>query len=655
MPLADELTTVQTKITARASDIDDLLALGQSSATTALLNDIKATLNALQSDHTDILNEVNTFPAKINAKLGFDAQLGQAKIEQNYQILDALDACENPVDFYTALACALFGGVDWLLENPTFTQALRNFLIAQIQAGVGTEFDATGISNERLIAFYDLIESCGSTDIHDCLEALIQGLVHATFDGTDVTAIRLLFIHEALQSCIASSTEPSLILACIVQESVTYPELNTSLKQRIIVEVNSIMMPAWLYTGYFLEPDSQGNPRPLTVNNGTADVPWTDASITALMLYNNVPFEYDRIGVSNCAIARSRANFETYFPFGSATLSDCNISSPSVPLGVGSSITYSFLRHVGANAQECTQSTGSATFISEMIFGGGKLPMTSTDATNDPCPANIDTDWLICKTNPSSSNFEATYSWRDHFGLLEYFTNETSNAVLTANSNPPIPVGAPPGGITGLQNFMTLFSGGDNGKWRENLAQDGQNYLYSLFQSGTLSNLETGDYVFLYLGATRSSHGFMIVGWGDAVEADLGLNAGRTTTQSISNVRPRDPNTQAPLNSIPYIADFAYGYSDGDVGWLQDPRPRSFYASLAELSASQLSTISQQLGYTNSQDYLNRFQSNTYRRFVADASFANGVPNGWLFFSLPSILRKPFEVLVPSPVGGICS
>ncbi|MEQ8677113.1 MAG: hypothetical protein RLP44_29715 [Aggregatilineales bacterium] len=206
MPLADELTTVQTKITARASDIDDLLALGQSSATTALLNDIKAKLNALQSDHTDILNEVNTFPAKINAKLGFDAQLDQVKIEQNYQILDALDACENPADFYTALACALLGGVDWLLENPTFTQALRNFLIAQIQAGVGTAFDGSGIMTDRLVEIYDAVEAC-EIDI-DCLVLAV-----ATFSELNTTVrqrvadeIQLTFDTRNLIFTLASET-----------------------------------------------------------------------------------------------------------------------------------------------------------------------------------------------------------------------------------------------------------------------------------------------------------------------------------------------------------------------------------------------------------------------------------------------------------------
>jgi hypothetical protein len=172
MPLANDLTLVQTKIAARLSDIDSLLALGQNSTTTTLLNSIKAELFQLQSQHNNIISELYTFPTKINTKLGFNSTLDQAKIEQNYQVLEALDNCENPQNFYTSLACALLGAANWILGDFDFVQSLRSFLVSEIQASVGTEFTGTGLTIDRLIQIYDYVASCdqlSGEELYSCL------------------------------------------------------------------------------------------------------------------------------------------------------------------------------------------------------------------------------------------------------------------------------------------------------------------------------------------------------------------------------------------------------------------------------------------------------------------------------------------------------
>jgi hypothetical protein len=444
---------------------------------------------------------------------------------------------------------------------------------------------------------------------------------------------------------------PDYTLDCLTllfensQNAIT-PIINIALKERIIAEARDKV--AFDYNGR----DVYGNALPINIDN--TDIAWDDVSVTARALFEAVPFQYNRVFAANCAINTSRNNFENLFPYGSASLNDCNITGFDVPNGVGSDVTYSFLRHVGANAQQCQQSTGSAVFISESIFRGGELPMFSVSADNFVCGTAADTDWLICKSSPTATNFEATYSWRDHFGIIQYFTGIQPTVVPTLS--PQIPIGSPPPSTDGLQSYMYFFRSGENGVWRENLAQDGQNYLYTIFRSGDLALLETGDYIFHYLGANISSHGFIIVGWGDAVEVDVGLNANQENTQPISLVRPRDAITHAPQNSIPYVADFAYGYSDGYVGWLQDPRPRPFYASLAEMSndPNQLQSIAARLGFAQNfqQGYLGRLQENAYRRFATgeDPNNPQRIPSGWLFFHFPTIRHMPFTQLLIPPI-----
>lgn len=108
------------------------------------------------------------------------------------------------------------------------------------------------------------------------------------------------------------------------------------------------------------------------------------------------------------------------------------------------------------------------------------------------------------------------------------------------------------------------YEGG--GTWRDGYETNGQQYLYDLFSGQGLGDIDTGDYVFLDLGLQTSAHGFLIVGWGSAVNCPEGLN-----TQSGRN----NFSTTRQANTIPYVVDFCYGYaSDVDKsGWLQDPRP----------------------------------------------------------------------------------
>ncbi len=422
-----------------------------------------------------------------------------------------------------------------------------------------------------------------------------------------------------------------------------------------------------------------------------AEFPWDSISITARYLYEHIPFIYHRGIVSKAGIDRSRSNFQSTLPYGNASLNingggSCSFSGVNLLRGVGGDFTYSTLNHIGqiiCPSDEipcvscindnviCVASTGSAYFVSELIHFGGGLPYISESEAAFTCNAtSLDTtqSWLVCCTSPNNLNLEATSSWRVHPRLIDYFREQFGATQPVFNTIDPTiidtvlcgqPPNLPSSEGSGLNKYMQF---GNGGVWRLGKEEEGSEWLYETFRMGQLAFLETGDYVLLNSGSLESIfHGLLIIGWGVAVETPEGLNAGQVDTQSFSHVRPRNING-IPLDSIPYVVDFAYGYGyesetnpcNGRVGWLQDVRPRPFYATNAFITINNLQNIKERLGgvgfpvdtdETFAANYAPRLRYGYQPFLTSNLLLAN-----WTFFHLPngqtnSAISVPFTKL----------
>lgn len=477
-------------------------------------------------------------------------------------------------------------------------------------------------------------------------------------EGEQYSLERVQAIDDALQICQLQD------LACLVATAAAYPEVSTALKVRIIEAVR-LRLAATLVDFDYDGRDESGNALPLMLLD--ISFPWDNPLITAQNLFNQIPFQYNRIEAATYAIQTSRDNFEgSYFPYDSATIAtNGNVEQivPTPPFEVGAGLIYNTLAH-----RRDQQSTGSAYFISEALFFGGHLPMYAQDGDEFDCgdPLSLNPPlssnngqplgWLTCCA-VSGSNLNATDAWRSHPRLVAYFvsTHDVSpidgeacdDVSLQVCDNPNLDtVGYQDNGVpqTLLDSYMRFNPGLNNmGYWREGHEIDGPQYLYKLFRKGRLAKLETGDYV--YIG----EHGFLIVGWGEAVDGPLRLNAIEEIEFNLT--RPRDALTHLPLDTIPYIADFAYGYDSvsARIGWLQDVRPRPFYTSHVLFSDNQLLQQRQRLSsntFDVSQEtdfqsqYLDRFQNRSYYPFSQGDVFSRV---NWSFLALPNIIRIPFS------------
>jgi hypothetical protein len=342
-------------------------------------------------------------------------------------------------------------------------------------------------------------------------------------------------------------------------------------------------------------------------------------------------YSYDRVAAANLAIGRSVGNFNS-FPYGAGDQRDCaNTASGDAPCTVGGPFTYSpdqFLTHVQGF-------TGSATFISEMLHLGGKLPMIYADS-GDPCnlsESSAITGWRVCcDTVGTPPRSLATFSWKAHNGISNFFS-DISDADFVGDGV----------GFATLQDYMRfgLSAGGETGggTWRPGQQTAGQQFLYALFATGgELAAIDTGDYIYLdQLG--NGLHGFLIVGWGPALNCPEAINATAGADFSVS----RQHNGQ----EIPYVADFCYSYlppSKNLTGWLQDPRPRPFYASAAEIDINaQLSAA--QVGFDLA-DYQSRLRGG-----FAPFTLPDDTRPRWQFFQMPDRLVFDFSRIYFPPCG----
>lgn len=290
-------------------------------------------------------------------------------------------------------------------------------------------------------------------------------------------------------------------------------------------------------------------------------------------------YQYNRAAAANRAIELSRENFLS-FPQDSAASVVGKIENGSASRGRDYGTVLNHVTPPTPPQPGVVGKTGSSIFISEMIHFGG-LPMTIDAGDNPTNPDCTNTDqtttgafnvrgWRHCPPELS-----ATANWKDHLGILAYFgafalpnSAKIGEILRTPNVDKSIWIDNNPGLVGGTLR---------NDEGQVNI--DARNAIMNLFApSGALSSLSIGDYVFVTVQG--GSHGFIVVGWGPFLGTIEGIDHALTNT--LGTVR-------SATNTIPYIADFCYGTNSStspnpnDTGWLQDPRPRPFYASATEV------------------------------------------------------------------------
>jgi hypothetical protein len=347
----------------------------------------------------------------------------------------------------------------------------------------------------------------------------------------------------------------------------------------------------------------------------------------------SLTFWYNRRRAAQYAIEQSRSNFEQFPSDYPLNGSDTRLSlgSPDTFHGsVGSERNYSrILDHRPGR-------TGSSIFVSESIFAGG-LPMT-IDADDvgapseagtccddeDACPgAPIDVigtltekGWRYCSAVRNNWSYgSAKPNWRDHNGIKLYFANDSSYFTIDASFG---------GAVESSVNFDNRRGSNKAGT----LEVGGQATLSALFDG---VDVRVGDYIFVELtdGGQTSDHGFIIVGWGPVPD---NLLSALDFTPSFH---------RSASNSIPYVADFNFGVASSNptqlnTGWLQDPRPRPFYASAVEIYADQLTAN----GYTSAQ--LDKFRDGFFQPFLANPNSPRNRPN-WRFYRIPDTQMVPLN------------
>lgn len=365
--------------------------------------------------------------------------------------------------------------------------------------------------------------------------------------------------------------------------------------------------------------------------------------------------------LSKFAVQAAQHNFDTF----ATTLSGNNLGSGTEQTSdhdtssVGGRIKYSVanvLSHISSSS--ATQnSTGSSTFVSEMLNLGGAIPMVKAIDGDAACPGSftdpvIDNGWRACIDANGRAN-SATEVWKSHDQIVNYFEavrddynydeeeaqNNYSAAVLTFAA------------VNGDHRLnLTTFAGTLD--TQVGTLQQFQDKLYTIFNDREdLAVIQTGDYVFLNLGQQGVTHGLLIVGWGPAVECPKGLNS--------PEVGFADPyrttgeyQVSRKAGTVPYVVDLAYSYNSAEdkTGWFEDPRPRPFYCTAVLIGVTdpdntdQMNPVLSRLGsFSTFADYMAKLR-NRYQPFrIAPDDVLN--PN-WKFVHIPNKVPATNGVLL---------
>jgi hypothetical protein len=262
--------------------------------------------------------------------------------------------------------------------------------------------------------------------------------------------------------------------------------------------------------------------------------------------------------------------------------------------------------------------TGSAVFISEMIHYGG-IPMSIDDGDDPDAPDCTTTDqttggtydvrgWRYCPPETSS-----TKNWKHHPSIITYFDSLPGGDLIGTVTTSEIEGVIWTTEVNGFAASGTLK--GDPDDPNDPNAGNFANIRNKFAPSGNLASVSVGDYLYIV------SHGFVVAGWGPFLGTIDGISY--ALDNNLATTRSND-------YPIPYVADFCYG-TDGTpdgTGWLQDPRPRPFYAAATRVFESWLR--SDQIAYLKKRIVpgLSTEPISVYDNFVAE----NG---NWHFYKIP--------------------
>ncbi len=284
----------------------------------------------------------------------------------------------------------------------------------------------------------------------------------------------------------------------------------------------------------------------------------------------------------------------------------------SLPPGMGSNpaVTYGFSGAIGQ--------TFSAIFISEVMHFGGDLPMTvgvNFDPANPTC-SNVgggNGGWRICDGNSATSN------WRGHRQLRAYM-----EGFLGA-------VAVPPFGYSDLDDRAAtpdhpLWA--NRGQIRPAAVQD----MYDRVVALGLTQIQGGDYLYIDSGnyqdpncgqgsCRNDDHGYIVVGWGQAIDCATALNSALEETyfdEDYGEAVLRGFSFEDFFlsmdyrqNTVPYVVDHSFSANPDNFGWKQIPRPRPFYCS----KYNSQPTDNLQSGYS---------------------AFGHNAQHSWYFYHLPN-------------------
>jgi len=567
------LYAARTALTAYRQSLDQANAATQPSAKLTALY-------TARDRHTDYLAALKRGDyvyrdgkGSINTKLGFDfektvADSGADKwdVWQKIEPLAAGDvtAIGNTLqtvfpDFIEGWRLQLVSAINTILqarfpELPTAvlpTWVGRDFVYAVIARA---ELE-TYVQNQTT-AFPTLLETAITpefqTAVRDWYLLKIRGLVGSTFLVPNVVNVvdlgagyRYLVDGQVTAANLDGLTQRLVQPAASALKLELRQAMNMALKNTIIARVNE--MVGFEYTGAF------GEEALPTLVNGVL-TPWTDQSVSARALYENVPFRYRRFQAALKAIQLANQGSR-------GDTSDGNVDGIQFP-------------NVG---------TDSARFISFCLRAGG-IPMMTTGIINT-CDPDVSVGWCVAPPLTDLGAFRDNLIWRNH--------NET-NTVEDTDTPVDLPndarlagflLGNPNvlgGGITLFYNINNQFvsntaSGVEKYKTISidqviGLNSNSDTYFpsgYPLSEiledrkyaeiatnlgavAGQIAFMNVGDYV--VTRGTQSAHGFIITGRQAAVKC-VGSPASGTPLSQLD---------------VLYVADLP-GTQDGD--------PRPFYCT----------------------------------------------------------------------------
>jgi hypothetical protein len=258
-------------------------------------------------------------------------------------------------------------------------------------------------------------------------------------------------------------------------------------------------------------------------------------------------------------------------------------------------VPFSNLEYDGGGA-----GTDSALFISEIIWAGG-MPMTTIGNLNEcGLPSVSASGWRYCNKDemgilyPNIVGGWASRNWRQHQGLLVYYTGTSNNIPGVESGSNTILAGS-------HGDYLGTFTRRDLTGFFNNKFQVTDATSLDIWTSNYLGSVRAGDYI-LIDPEGQDYHGFFVAGWGpiETLTNTCSLPISRKyTTLDIS--KPTQGNT------VPYVVDFSN--LDGDPNnRTQAPVARPFYCS-------------------------------KYDSGIADTFFGNNRNHSWYVFRLPSTVQ----------------